>query len=178
MGSILKNTMHELHPGLIIVYYCTFFCIVRFFLWWLGLLIRFCFLWKLSMESFAYIGFVDCASRHTQHSSSIAWVIYTPMGQVLSSWGICLQPSSNNVAKYSVVIELLRDAISHGVLSLEVCLDSQLILPQLNGLYHVRDPTLLRIFLRVRLLEWKFDNITYMFQEFIIKLLTHMLTMR
>ena len=41
------------------------------------------------------------------------------------------------------MIELLRDAISHGVLSLEVRLDSQLEVSQLNGLYHVRDPTLL-----------------------------------
>ena len=30
MGSILKNTMHDLYLGLIIVYYCTIFCIVRF----------------------------------------------------------------------------------------------------------------------------------------------------
>ena len=55
----------------------------------------------------------------------------------------------------------MHDAISHGVLSLEVHLDSQLIVSQLNGLYHVRDPTLLRRFLRVRLLEQQFDNITY-----------------
>ena len=32
---------------------------------------------------------------------------------------------------------------------------------QLNGLYHVRDPTLLRRFLCVRLLERQFDSITY-----------------
>ena len=32
---------------------------------------------------------------------------------------------------------------------------------QLNGLYHVRDPTLLQRILRVRLLERQFDNITY-----------------
>ena len=47
-------------------------------------------------------------------------MIYTPTGQVLSSGGVCLWPSLNNVAEYSVVIELLWDAISHGVLSLEV----------------------------------------------------------
>ena len=46
------------------------------------------------------------------------------MGKVLSSGGVCLQPSSNNAAEYSVVIELLCDAISHGVHSLEVRLDS------------------------------------------------------
>ena len=42
------------------------------------------------MESFAYIGFADGASRHTQNLDSAAWVIYTPTGQVLSSEGICL----------------------------------------------------------------------------------------
>ena len=81
----------------------------------------------MSMESSTYIGFVDGASCHTQQSASVAWVIYTPMGQVLSSGGICLRPSSNNVVEYSVVIELLRDAISHGVLSLEVRLDLELV---------------------------------------------------
>ena len=104
------------------------------------------------MESSTYIGFADGASHHTQHSASATWVIYTPMGQVLSSRGVCLRPSSNNVVEYSVIIELLQDAISHGVLSLEVCLDLELVVSQLNGLYHVRDPTLLRRFLRVRLL--------------------------
>ena len=105
---------------------------------------------------------MDGASRHTQHSASAAWVVYTPTGQVLSSVGVCLRPSSNNVAEYSAIIELLRDVISHGALSLEVRLDSELVVSQLNGLYHVKDPTLLRRFLRaVRLLEQKFDNITY-----------------
>ena len=49
------------------------------------------------------------------------------MGQVVSSGGVSLRPSSNNVAEYSVVIELLRDAISHGILSLEVHIDSELV---------------------------------------------------
>ena len=115
----------------------------------------------MSMESSAYIGFGDGASHHTQHSSSAAWVIYTPTGQVLSSGGVCLWPSSNNVVEYSAIIELLQDAISHGILSIEVHLDSELVVSQLNGLYCVRDPTLLRRFLHVRLLERQFDNITY-----------------
>ena len=89
------------------------------------------------MESSTYIGFTDGAIHHTQHSASAAWVIYTPMGKVLSSGGVCLWPSSNNVAEYSVIIKLLRDAISHGVLSLEVRLDSELVVSQLNGLYNV-----------------------------------------
>ena len=79
------------------------------------------------MESSVYIGFTDGVSRHTQNSTSAAWVIYAPTGQVLSSAGICLWPSLVNVAEYSAVIELLCDSISHGVNSLEVHLDSQLV---------------------------------------------------
>ena len=78
----------------------------------------------MSMESSTLIGFMDGASCQTQHSTSAAWVIYTPMGQVLSLGGLSLWPSSNNVAEYSAIIKLLCDAISHGVHSLEVRLDS------------------------------------------------------
>ena len=95
------------------------------------------------MDSSVYIGFTNGASRHTQNSVLTAWVIYAPTGQVLSSGGVCLQPSSNNVAEYNVVIELLCDAISHGVLSLEICLDSQLGVSQLNGSYRIKHPILL-----------------------------------
>ena len=78
----------------------------------------------MPMESSIYIGFMNSASLHTQQSSSAAWVIYTPTGKVLSLGSICLRTSSNNVAEYSAIIELLRDVISHGVLALEVRLDS------------------------------------------------------
>jgi ribonuclease HI len=61
----------------------------------------------------------------------------------VSSGGTCLGPSMNNVAKYSVIIELLHDAISHGILSLEVLLDSKLVVCQLNSRYRLCDPTLL-----------------------------------
>ena len=97
----------------------------------------------MSMDSLVYIGFTDHASCYTQNSASATWVIYTPMGQVFSLGGVCLRHSSNNIAEYSVMIELLCDVISHGIHSLEVHLDSLLGVSQLNVLYHVRDPTLL-----------------------------------
>jgi ribonuclease HI len=71
----------------------------------------------------------------------------------VSSGGICLGPSMNNVDEYSVIIELLHDAISHGIHSLEVLLDSQLVVCQLKDSYHVHNPNLLRRFLWVHLLE-------------------------
>jgi ribonuclease HI len=79
----------------------------------------------------------------------------------VSSGGICLGPSMNNVAEYSIIIEHLHNSISHGIHSLEILLDSQLVVCQLNDSYHMCDPTLLRRFLCVHLLERRFDFITY-----------------
>ena len=61
---------------------------------------------------------------------------------MLSSGGICLGDTKNNVAEYSVVIELLRDALSLGISHLRVYLDAQLVVSQLNKVYRVHDPTL------------------------------------
>jgi ribonuclease HI len=68
---------------------------------------------------------------------SAAWVIYLPKGQLVSSGGVCLEPSMNNVVEYNAVIELLHNSISHGVRYLEVLLDSQLAVCQLNDNYYV-----------------------------------------
>ena len=62
--------------------------------------ISFRFFWQMSMEYSTFIGFADGASRHTQHLASVAWVIYTPTGQVLSLGDVCLRPSLNNVVEY------------------------------------------------------------------------------
>ena len=115
----------------------------------------------MSRESEVFIGYAYDASRHTRRLASAAWVIFTPQGQLLSSRGICLGDTTNNVAEYSVVIELLCDALSLGISHLRVYLDTQLVLSQLNRIYRVHDPTLHRRFLRVHLLEHNFDYITY-----------------
>ena len=107
----------------------------------------------MSTEYSVYVGFADGARCHTKNLASAAWVIYNPTSQVFSSGGVFLRPSSNNVAEYSAIIELLRDAISYGVLSLEVHIDSQLVVSHVNGSCRIRALILLQIFLCVRLLE-------------------------
>ena len=108
-----------------------------------------------------FIGFVDGISRHTCNLASAAWVIYSPSEMLVSFGGACLGPTTNNVAKYRVVIKLLWDALSHGVTQLEVIIDSQLVVSQLNGAYQVWNPILLRQFLLVILLEINFDYISF-----------------
>jgi hypothetical protein len=46
---------------------------------------------------------------------------------VVVSGGACLGRTMNNVVEYNIVIELLRDAIMHAILCLEVFLDFQLV---------------------------------------------------
>ena len=67
----------------------------------------------------------------------------------------------NNITEYSTLIEVLSDAISFGINRIIIRLDSQLVVLQLTSIYTVRNPTLLRLFLRVQLLERHFDFIQY-----------------
>ena len=105
------------------------------------------------MLSSIHIGFANGASRYTRNLASTAWVVYSPTDELLSLGGMYLGPATNNVAEYRAVIGLLTEAISLGISQLIVNLDSQLVVYQLNRIYSIRDPILLRLYLRFRLLE-------------------------
>lgn len=113
------------------------------------------------MSSAPYVGFGDGACRSTCNLSSVAWVIYDPRGELIDLQGVCLGHTTNNVAEYSAVIELRAEAADLGIRELVVNLDSQLVVHQLNRRYSIRDQHILRLYLRVRLLERNFDYITY-----------------
>ena len=101
----------------------------------------------MTSKSIIYTGFADGASHHTLNLAVSAWVIYEPSSQLLSYGSTCLGPSTNNIVEYSAIIELLMDAISHGIQHMVVRLDSQLVVLQLNGQYWVRDSFSLRKYL-------------------------------
>ena len=65
--------------------------------------------------SLPYIGFTDGAIRSTRNLASVAWAIYAPTNELISLHGVFLGCATNNIAEYSVVIELLTDAISLGI---------------------------------------------------------------
>jgi hypothetical protein len=61
-------------------------------------------LWKMSSESLVYFGFADDTSWHTHRiSSTHLEACFSPRGQLLSSRGICLGDSTNNVSEYNAV---------------------------------------------------------------------------
>ena len=111
------------------------------------------------LESF--VGYADGASHSSRNVSSAAWAIFNPSSELVSFRGVCIGRSTNNIAEYSASIELLSDAITHGICRLVVRLDSQLVILQLTGIYSVRNPAIYRMFLRVRILERQFNFIQY-----------------
>ena len=58
-------------------------------------------------------------------------------------------------------MELLTEAVDLGIRELLVYLDSKLVVLQFNGHYSIRSPSILHLYLRIRLLEINFDYITY-----------------
>ena len=112
-----------------------------------------------SLEPF--IGYVDGVSRSTQNLSSAAWAIFASNDELLSFQWICIGRLTDNIAEYSTFIELLTDSISFGINRIIIRLDSQLVVLQLTSIYTVINPTLLRLFLRVQLLERNFYFIQY-----------------
>ena len=50
--------------------------------------------------------FADDANCYTLNLASEAWVLYSPIGDLVSLGGIFLGPSTNNVAEYHTVIGL------------------------------------------------------------------------
>ena len=91
----------------------------------------------MSESSLPYIGFADGASRSTRNLASIVWAIYAPPNELISLRGVCIGRATNNIAEYSIVIELLVDAISLGIRHLVVRLDSQLVVLQLSNVYSI-----------------------------------------
>ena len=75
--------------------------------------------------------------------------------------GVFIGNSTNNQAEYDAVRGLLADALSHHILHLNIRVDSLLLVLQLNGIYRVHNPILLRQYLRVKLLIREFRFITF-----------------
>ena len=80
---------------------------------------------------------------------------------LVSMHGVSLGQTTNNIAEYSAVIELLSESILFGIQTLIVRLDFELVVLQLNRVYAIKNPVLLRLFLKIHLLEQEFDYIEY-----------------
>ena len=86
---------------------------------------------------------------------------YPSTHQPASIHGIYLGQTMNNIVEHSTIIELLHEAISFVIQPLIVSLDSQLFVLHLNGVYAIRDPSLLKKLLGFHVFERQFHHIEY-----------------
>ncbi len=66
--------------------------------------------------------------------------------------------ATNNVAEYSALIRGLEKARSLGVKTIDIYLDSELLVKQMNGIYKVKNKNLFNLWIRAKELSRDFDS--------------------
>jgi ribonuclease HI len=66
--------------------------------------------------------------------------------------------ATNNVAEYSALIRGLEKARSLGVRTIDIYLDSELLVKQMNGIYKVKNKNLYRLWTRAKKLSNEFES--------------------
>jgi len=103
----------------------------------------------------------DGASRGNPGISAIAFMIVTEDGRLLKRYSKYVGIRTNNQAEYEALISALESASKLTDEEVTCCMDSQLVVKQLNGEYQVRNPTLKTLWLKVQELKQSFQRITF-----------------
>lgn len=107
----------------------------------------------------------DGASRGNPGRASYGYVIKTKDGVILHQEGAKIGIATNNIAEYSAVLKSLeyihKYFFKKAPHNIEVISDSELIVRQLSGLYKIKNPGLLTIFVKIKDLEEKLGEINY-----------------
>ena len=103
----------------------------------------------------------DGASRGNPGISAIAFMIMTEEGRLLKKYSKYVGIRTNNQAEYEALISALESASKLTDQEVTCCMDSELVVKQLDGKYRVRNPKLKSLWLEVQELKQKFQRITF-----------------
>jgi ribonuclease HI len=101
--------------------------------------------------------YVDGASRGNPGPAGAGAVLFGPQGEKRAEDSRYLGETTNNVAEYQALLLGLELALKHGVKSLSIYADSQLMVRQLLGAYQVKKPHLIPLWQKARETLQKFD---------------------
>ncbi len=104
--------------------------------------------------------YTDGASRGNPGPASIGAVVYNASGDEVHTVSRRLGRATNNEAEYQAVIAGLEAALGLGGGSVDLRMDSQLIVRQLEFRYRVRNARLRPFFERILELKRQFDSFT------------------
>ncbi len=86
--------------------------------------------------------YTDGASRDNPGPAAIGGVVLDESGRVIKEISRRIGNATNNVAEYKALIATLAAARDLGVRSLEIRLDSELVVRQITGVYRTKKPEL------------------------------------
>ena len=90
----------------------------------------------------AHLAYVDGASRGNPGPAAYGAIVHSPDRKEIFRIGKPLGIATNNAAEYYALITALDYAAHHGIKSLRVRSDSELLVNQMNGRYRVRSKDL------------------------------------
>jgi len=103
---------------------------------------------------------VDGATRRNPGPAAIAAILKDKQGKTITTVSKRIGISTNNSAEYRAVVLGLRKAITLGAKFVEVLSDSELVVNQIHGKYHVRTMSLIPLYQQVKQLEHSLDGFT------------------
>jgi len=103
------------------------------------------------------VAHVDGGARGNPGPAGYGVVITDRAGQRVAALSKYLGHKTNNYAEYNGLLAALEYALAHGPKALEVISDSELMVRQMNGVYKVRNPTLLDLHKRAKALIAQLD---------------------
>lgn len=107
-----------------------------------------------------YTLFTDGGSRGNPGNSACAYYLFEGT-QLKDFGGKFLGITTNNNAEYSGLINGLKYSTKLGITDLEVCMDSELAIKQILGIYKVSSDSIIELHREVKNLEKNFKKISF-----------------
>jgi len=104
--------------------------------------------------------YTDGACRGNPGNGGAGAVLFDERGHVLTTAKKFLGACTNNEAEYAALILGLEEALSGGHKTIQVFLDSELLVRQINGVYRVKNSRLKELMKEVRQHLARFDRYT------------------
>ncbi len=105
--------------------------------------------------------YTDGASRGNPGHASIGVYICDSENNSIKEISKYIGKQTNNYAEYSALIEGLKACLDNNITSINVFMDSELIVKQLKGEYKVKNENLIPLYQQVTCLKSKFTQITF-----------------